>query len=74
MDGFNLPPRLSVPFSGPINPSTVNSNTLFLVCLGSAVLDQDYMPQGNGKKKKVKKWTPTIFEVKKWEKVDTHYL
>lgn len=34
-DGFNLQPRLSIPFSGPIDVSTVNSDTVFLLSLGS---------------------------------------
>ena len=34
LDGFNLQPRLSVAFSGPIDVTTVNSNTVFLVKLG----------------------------------------
>jgi len=31
LDGFNLQPRLSIPFSGPIDVNTVNSNTVFLI-------------------------------------------
>jgi hypothetical protein len=31
LDGFNLQPRLSIPFSGPIDVSTVTSDTVFLV-------------------------------------------
>jgi len=31
LDGFNLQPRLSIPFSGPIDISTVTSDTVFLV-------------------------------------------
>ncbi|HET9837563.1 MAG TPA: Ig-like domain-containing protein [Candidatus Angelobacter sp.] len=31
LDGFNLQPRISVPFDGAIDPSTVNSSTVFLV-------------------------------------------
>jgi hypothetical protein len=31
LDGFNVQPRLSVPFSGPIDVSTVSSDTVFLV-------------------------------------------
>ena len=31
LDGFNLQPRLSIPFDGAIDPSTVNSSTVFLV-------------------------------------------
>jgi hypothetical protein len=46
LDGFNLQPRLSIPFSGPIEPSTVTSDTVFLVSLGSTVPGQDFMPRG----------------------------
>jgi Bacterial Ig-like domain len=35
LDGFNLQPRISIPFSGPIDVSTVNSDSVFLVSLGS---------------------------------------
>ena len=35
LDGFNLQPRLSLPFSGPIDVTTVTSATVFLVNLGS---------------------------------------
>jgi hypothetical protein len=38
LDGFNLQPRLSIPFSGPIDVKSVNSNTLFLVSLGSTLV------------------------------------
>ena len=34
LDGFNLQPRLSIPFSGLIDPTTVTSATVFLVRLG----------------------------------------
>src|SRR5947209_12881586 len=33
LDGFNLQPRLSIPFSGPVDVSTVSSRTVFLVRL-----------------------------------------
>src|SRR4051812_33446782 len=33
LDGYNLQPRLSVAFSGPIDVDTVNSNTVFLIKL-----------------------------------------
>jgi hypothetical protein len=36
LDGFNLQPRLSLPFSGPIDPASVSSDTVFLVRLGDA--------------------------------------
>jgi len=31
LDGFNIQPRISVPFSGPIDPATVTSSTVFLI-------------------------------------------
>src|SRR5262249_48881639 len=37
LDGFNLQPRLSIPFDGPIDVGTVSSRTVFLVNLGSTV-------------------------------------
>jgi hypothetical protein len=35
LDGFNVQPRLSIPFDGPIDVATVTSRTVFLVSLGS---------------------------------------
>src|SRR5262249_22585810 len=46
LDGFNLQPRLSVPFSGPIDVATATSETVFLVSLGSTVPGQGSMPRG----------------------------
>ncbi len=34
LDGFNLQPRLRIPFSGPIDPASVDSSNVFLVRLG----------------------------------------
>lgn len=39
LDGFNLRPRIAIPFSGPIDLSTVDSTTIFLVSLGSSLVD-----------------------------------
>jgi hypothetical protein len=36
LDGFNVQPRLSIPFDGPIDVSTVTSDTVFLVRLSWA--------------------------------------
>jgi hypothetical protein len=47
LDGFNLQPRLSIPFSGGINPDTVTSDSVFLVSLGSTLQDHDGMPWGS---------------------------
>src|SRR5262245_5682133 len=33
LDGFNLQPRLSIPFDGSIDVTTVNSRTVFLITL-----------------------------------------
>ena len=40
LDGFNLQPRLSISFSGPIDVTTVNSTTVFLVKLGDTTSSQ----------------------------------
>ena len=40
LDGFNLQPRLSIPFSGSIDPASVSSSTVFLVSLGDALSGQ----------------------------------
>ena len=41
LDGFNLLPRLSIPFEGPIDLATVTSQTVFLIRLGSTLPDGD---------------------------------
>lgn len=41
LDGFNLQPRLSISFSGPIDVTTVNSTTVFLVKLGDTTAPED---------------------------------
>jgi Bacterial Ig-like domain len=38
LDGFNIQPRISIPFSGPIDPTTVSSATVFLVGPGDHVV------------------------------------
>src|SRR5262245_32838380 len=37
LDGFNLQPRITVSFSGPIDAASVNSNTVFFVSLGDTL-------------------------------------
>src|SRR4051812_40029821 len=37
LDGFNIQPRISIPFSAPIDLSTVSSSTIFLVGGGRTV-------------------------------------
>src|SRR6185436_9880252 len=36
LDGFNVQPRISIAFTGPIEPGSVTSDTVFLVDLGDA--------------------------------------
>ena len=52
LDGFNLQPRLSIPFDGAIDVSTVNSKTVFLVKLPGSGLGEDesehFTPQAIG--------------------------
>jgi hypothetical protein len=38
LDGFNIQPRISIPFSGPIDLSTVTSSNIFLVGPGGHVV------------------------------------
>jgi hypothetical protein len=41
LDGFNLQPRLSIPFDGPIDVHSVNSGDVFLVSLGDTLPGRD---------------------------------
>ena len=41
LDGFNLQPRLSIPFDGAIDVTTVTSQAVFLLRLGSPLLAGD---------------------------------
>ena len=42
LDGFSTQPRITVPFTGAINPGTVNSNTVYLVNLGDTLTLRGY--------------------------------
>jgi hypothetical protein len=46
LDGFNLMARLSVPFDGDIDPSSVHSRTVFLVSLGDALARHEEVHAG----------------------------
>ena len=37
LDGFSTQPRITVPFTGDIDPASVNSNTVFLINLGDTL-------------------------------------
>jgi hypothetical protein len=38
LDGFNIQPRIKIPFSGPIDTATVSSSTIFLIGPGGRVV------------------------------------
>jgi hypothetical protein len=70
LDGFNPSPRLSIPFSGPIDPRTATSDTIFLVSLG------DIRGGGSGKRVGINQvvWEPTTntLYMKSDELLDQH--
>ena len=39
LDGFNIRPRISIPFSGPIDLKTVKSENIFIISLGDTLVD-----------------------------------
>ena len=42
LDGFSTQPRITVPFTGDIDPASVNSNTVFLINLGDTLSLQGF--------------------------------
>jgi hypothetical protein len=42
LDGFNMQPRFSIPFDGPIDVNSVTSSTMFLVSLGDTLNRHDH--------------------------------
>src|SRR6185369_16351111 len=42
LDGFSTQPRITVPFDGDIDPSTVNSSTVFMINLGDTLTLQGF--------------------------------
>jgi hypothetical protein len=45
LDGFNIQPRISIPFDGAIDPSTVNNNTVFLIRIADTFNPTTFNPQ-----------------------------
>src|SRR6266542_3845250 len=45
LDGFNIQPRISIPFDGAIDPSTVNNNTVFLIRIADTSNPTTFNPQ-----------------------------
>jgi hypothetical protein len=72
LDGFNLQPRLSIPFDGPIDVNSVNSQTVFLVGLGDTLNHHDHGGQVVGINQVV--WDPptNTLHVKSDQLLDQH--
>ena len=72
LDGFNIEPRISIPFDGAIDPSTVNNNTVFLIRIADTSTPTTLNPQIVGINQVV--WdtlTNTLF-VKSDQQLDQH--
>lgn len=72
LDGFNLQPRLSIPFDGPIDAASVTSDTVFLVSLGNAREPGDHGGRRVGINQIV--WDPPTYtlQVQSNEQLDQH--
>src|SRR5262249_20079167 len=47
LDGFNVQPRLSIPFDGAIDVASVSSQTVFIVRLGSTLRNREHDDQNS---------------------------
>lgn len=72
LDGFNLQPRLSIPFDGPIDVNTVTSDTVFLVSLGSTLHHGDRGGNLIGINQVVWDLAATTLDVESDELLDQH--
>jgi fermentation-respiration switch protein FrsA (DUF1100 family) len=72
LDGFNLQPRLSIPFDGPIDVNSVSSQTVFLVSLGNTLNHDDHGGQVVGINQVV--WDPptNTLHVESDQSLDQH--
>src|SRR5713101_7889350 len=72
LDGFNMQPRLSIPFDGPIDVNTVNSQDVFLVSMGNTLDSHDHGGQVVGINQVV--WDPAtnILHVESNDLLDQH--
>src|SRR5262249_900403 len=72
LDGFNLQPRLSIPFDGPIDASSVSSNTVFLVSLGDTLDHQQHGGQVVGVNQVVLDVATTTLHVESEQLLEQH--
>ena len=64
LDGFNTLPRISIPFDGAIDPSTVTSQTVFILRIGNLSDPSDFQPQTVGINQVV--WDPATLTLFVW--------
>jgi hypothetical protein len=72
LDGFNLQPRLSIPFDGLIDVNSVTSNTVFLVSLGDTLDPHDHGGQVVGINQVVWDVASTTLHVESDQLLDQH--
>jgi hypothetical protein len=72
LDGFNLQPRLSIPFDGPIDVNSVSSGTVFLVRLGDTLDSHDHGGQVVGINQVVWDVATTTLHVESDQLLDQH--
>jgi hypothetical protein len=72
LDGFNLQPRLSIPFDGAIDVSSVTSSTVFLVSLGDTLDPHDHGGQVIGINQVVWDVATTTLHVESDQLLDQH--
>jgi len=72
LDGFNLQPRLSVPFDGAIDVNSVNSQSMFLVSLGDTLNRHDHGGQVVGINQVVWDTFSTTLHVESDQLLDQH--
>src|SRR5215213_3268760 len=72
LDGFNLQPRLSIPFDGPVDGSTVTSETVFLVSLGDSLNGEDHGGRRVGINQVVWDQLTNTLHVQSDEQLDQH--
>jgi hypothetical protein len=72
LDGFNVQPRLSIPFDGAIDPHSVTSQSMFLVSLGDTLNHHDQGGQVVGINQVVWDVATTTLHVESDELLDQH--
>ena len=72
LDGFNLQPRLSIPYDGPIDVRSVSSSSVFLVSLGDTLDPQDHGGQVVGINQVVWDIATTTLHVESDQLLDQH--